>query len=141
MILLLLFLISSTQRSNDAKKPKPKNTLCACADFIFYRAQSIRKLIIFFLADFLVVWQNTENDVNSWCVIKFPKIRETVFYNRWIGGWTKSKNEYFSELYITQTVFRPFIVEFYYHPFQRKLFFGPPLCTMYSKSSTGIKRG
>ena len=33
MILFLLFLISLTLRSSDAQKPKPKNTLCACADF------------------------------------------------------------------------------------------------------------
>ena len=33
MILLLLFSISSTIRASNAQKPKPKNTLCACADF------------------------------------------------------------------------------------------------------------
>ena len=41
MILLLLFFISSTLRSSDAQKTKPKNTLCAYADF-FYEAHSIR---------------------------------------------------------------------------------------------------
>ena len=30
------------------------------------------------------------------------------FYNRGIGGWTKSKNEYFFELSITQAFFCPF---------------------------------
>ena len=39
MILLLLFSISSTIRASNAQKPKPKNTLCACADF-FQGAQS-----------------------------------------------------------------------------------------------------
>ena len=33
MILLLLFLISSTLCSSDAQKPKPKNTLYACAGY------------------------------------------------------------------------------------------------------------
>ena len=53
MILLLLFLISSTLRSSDAQKPEPKNTLCACINKLavlsmcackdfFYGVQSIR---------------------------------------------------------------------------------------------------
>ena len=29
------------------------------------------------------------------------------FHNRWIGGWTKSKNEYYFELYITKAFFCP----------------------------------
>ena len=33
--------------------------------------------------------------------------RKGFFYNRWIGGWTKSKNKYLFELYITQAVFLP----------------------------------
>ena len=44
MLLLLLFLISSTLRSSDAQKPILKNTLCACADF-FYEAQSMRNAV------------------------------------------------------------------------------------------------
>ena len=40
-MILLLFSISSTIRASTAQKPKPKNTLCACADF-FHVAQSIR---------------------------------------------------------------------------------------------------
>ena len=56
MILLLLFLIPSTLRSSDDQKPKPKNTLCACAD-LFNGAQSIRnaaETYNIFFADFLV---------------------------------------------------------------------------------------
>ena len=41
MNLLLLFLISSTIRASKDHKPKPKNALCACADF-FDGAQSTR---------------------------------------------------------------------------------------------------
>jgi len=33
---------------------------------------------------------------------KNPKIHELVFYNRSFGGWTKFKNEYIFEPYVTQ---------------------------------------
>ena len=55
IILFLLSLISSTLRSSDAQKPKPKYTLCACADFL-NGAQSRRnaaETYNIFLADFL----------------------------------------------------------------------------------------
>ena len=54
MILRLLFLISSTLRSSEPKKPRQKNMLCACADF-FNGAQPIRntaETYNIFFADF-----------------------------------------------------------------------------------------
>ena len=55
MILLVLFLISSTLRSSDDQKPKPKYALCACAGFLLERSQKGMplKLIIFLFVDFL----------------------------------------------------------------------------------------
>ena len=56
MILLLLFSISSTILASNTQKPKPKNTLCACADFI-HGAKSIRNAAENYkkkIADFLV---------------------------------------------------------------------------------------
>ena len=41
MILILIFLFHQPYVPAMPKKPKPKNTLCACADFL-YRTQPIR---------------------------------------------------------------------------------------------------
>jgi len=74
MILLLLFSILSTIRASNAQKPKPKNTMCACADF-FIGAQSIRNAdenYFLKIADFLVGSKYEK-------LYKFPKIREKVF--------------------------------------------------------------
>ena len=67
MILLLNFSISSTIRASNAQKPKPENTLCACADF-FHGALSIRNATETYkkIADFLV-----GSKYEKWC--KFIK--------------------------------------------------------------------
>ena len=66
MILLLLFSISSTLRASNAQKPKPINTLCACADF-FRGAQSIRNAAENYTKKIGDFWlgQKMKNDVNS----------------------------------------------------------------------------
>ena len=47
-------------------------------------------------------------------VLKFPKIREKVFYNCCIGGWTKLKNGYIFEPYVPQAFFCPWSWNFFY---------------------------
>ena len=41
------------------------------------------------------------------CKKNVRKSIKRFVYNRWIGGWSKSKNEYFFYLYITQAFFCP----------------------------------
>ena len=61
--MILLFSISSTIRASNAQKLKPKNTLCACADF-FEGAQSTRNAAKYYRI-FFWLGQNMNNDVNS----------------------------------------------------------------------------
>ena len=94
-------------------KNQNQNALCAFAEF-FFGAQSIlirntaETYDIFFRGFFgwIKIWKMMEIHEKC-CVIKFLKIPEKVFNYRWIGGWAKSKNEYFFELYITQAFFCP----------------------------------
>ena len=76
MILLLLFSISSTIRASNAQKPK--NTLCACADF-FNGAQAIRnaaETYNIFFADFLVFGHRWRVGLMKSKIVKVKK-----FYN------------------------------------------------------------
>ena len=100
MILLLLFLIAM-------QTPKPKNTLCACTDIFYGASQQGMPLNLKIFVSHIFwfkIWRMALIH-KKFCVIKFPKIDEKVFYNRWIGVWTKSKNEYFLEIYITQAFY------------------------------------
>ena len=82
MILLLLFLISSTLRSSDAQKPKPKNTF-------FSVNKECRWNLKYFFGGFFG-WVK----YGKWCKL-IKKIVYQIsenpgkgfFYNRWIGGW------------------------------------------------------
>ena len=138
MIFLLLFLISSTLRSSDAQKPKPKNTLCACRD-LFYEAQPIRNAAEnynIFLTDFfgwVKIWKMMKIH-KKFCVLKFPKIREKVILQQLDRGMNKiKKNIYFSNSTSFNSSFLlPYVMEFQYYPFQRQLFLGHPnvQCTL-----------
>ena len=96
MILLLLFSISSTIRASNAQKPKPKKTLCACADF-FRGAQSIRNAAENYITNFadFLVWYKYE----KWCKyirnFVYRNFRKSAkrFYNCSLGGWTKFKKK------------------------------------------------
>ena len=81
MILLLLFFISSTQRCTDSlMEHSPEGVLL--------------KLMIFFFRNFLVGSKYGKwcKFIRKFCVLKFPKFYRKVFYNRWMGGWTKLQN-------------------------------------------------
>ena len=121
----LLFSISSTIRASNVQKPKPKNTLCACAIFFEGGNQWIMPLKIvkkkrgFF--GWVKIWKIMQI-YKKCCEIKFPKIREKVFYNCSLGGWTKLKNEYIFEPYVTQAFFCPRL----WNVSRKKTHFGTP---------------
>ena len=63
MVLLLLFLISSTLRSSNLQKPKPKNMLPACADFFYGTDETLGKIWKMFAG----LWdeENLKNNIFS----------------------------------------------------------------------------
>ena len=65
MILLLLFLTSSTLPSRNAQKPKPKIRLCACADF-FYGAQAKRNAAV---TEIAVFWATLMFNVHMYVLL------------------------------------------------------------------------
>ena len=104
MILLLLFLIAM---------PKHQNQKIHCAHVQIFCMEPVNKecrwtlkylFRIFF--GWVKIWRMALIP-KKFCLIKFQKIDEKVFYNRLIGVWTKSKNEYFLEIYITQAFYWP----------------------------------
>ena len=79
--------------------PQTQNQKIRCAHaqvFLWSVASKECRWNLFFFLRIIWFGQNMENYVihKKFCVLKFPKVREKVYYNRWIGGWTKSKNEY-----------------------------------------------
>ena len=109
MILLLLFSILSTIRASNVQKPKPKNTLCTCADFFHGRSQRIMPLKKKLILRIFRFGQNMKNYVNSQ-----EKLCNKIYENPRKGflqlltrGLTKLKNEYIFEPYVTQAFFCP----------------------------------
>ena len=99
--------------------PKTKKTLCACAEF-FLKERSQEgmplKLKIFFRGYFgwVKIWKMMRIH-KKFCALKFPKIREKVFNNRWFRGWTKWKTG--RSLHHSSFLLSS-VMEFYYHPFR-----------------------
>ena len=71
-------------------KNQNQKICCAHAQIFFNGAQSIRNAAESFprIFWFCKIWKMMYIH-QRFCVLKFPKIREKVFYNCWIGGWKK----------------------------------------------------